>query len=70
MIFDSIRKLSNAIDSRSLIAKSFAIGSIRLLSILFALSANAAIETTPDWAESEPPLAIDCGRYPATDCVR
>ena len=56
MIFDSIRKLSNAIDSRSLIAKSIAIGSIRLLAILFALSASAAIETAPNWSESEPPI--------------
>ena len=56
MIFDSIRKLSKAIGSRSLIVKSIAIGSIRLLSILFALSVSAAIETAPDWSESEPPI--------------
>ena len=55
-IFDSIRKLSIAIGSRSLIAKSIAIGSIRLLAIAFALSASAAIETAPNWAESEPPI--------------
>ena len=56
MIFGSIRKLSKAIGSRSLIAKSIAIGSIRLLSIIFAFSASAAIETAPNWAESEPPI--------------
>ena len=68
MIFDSIRKLSKAIDSRitnaidshrrqsMAIAKSFAIGSIRLLLILFVFSASAAIETAPGWAESEPPI--------------
>ena len=68
MIFDSIRKLSKAIGSRittaidsnrqqtSAIAKSIAIGSIRLLAIAFALSASAAIETAPNWTESEPPI--------------
>ena len=56
LLFDSIRKLSKAIGSRSLIAKSIAIGGIRLLSVVFALSARAAIETAPDWAESEPPI--------------
>ena len=68
MIFDSIRKLSKAIGSRittaidsnrqqtSAIAKSIAIGSIRLLAIAFVLSASAAIETSPNWIESEPPI--------------
>ena len=50
MIFGSIRKQSMAI------AKSFAIGSIRLLAIAFAFTASAAIETAPNWAESEPPI--------------
>ena len=50
MIFDRIRQLSKAIGSRILI------DSIRLLSILFALSASAAIETAPNWTESEPPI--------------
>ncbi len=49
-IFDSIRQLSKAIGSRILI------DGIRLLSILFAFSASAAIETAPNWTESEPPI--------------
>ena len=65
MIFGGNRRLSSAIDSNrastaidnirwqsAAIAKSIAVGGIRLLSIAIALSARAAIETAGEWAES------------------
>ena len=50
LLFGSYRRQLTAI------AKSFAIGSIRLLAIAFAFTASAAIETEPGWSESEPPI--------------
>ena len=53
-IFGSNRLHSIAIDSQksTAIARSIAIGSIRLLSMAIAFSASAAIESAGEWAES------------------
>ena len=69
MIFGGNRRLSSAIDGyrwqSAAIARSIAIGSIRLLSIAIAFSASAAIETAGEWAESVPPIRFESREWGA-----